>query len=54
MYKLMKIVCTNKFSVQFIKIISHYKKMGYTINAIRQTTCMAVNPIMVDFAFLLN
>ena len=31
-YKLKKIVGSNKFSAQFIKIISHYKKIGYNIN----------------------
>ena len=30
--KLKKIVGSNNFSVQFIKIISHYKKIGYNIN----------------------
>ena len=30
-YKL-KIVGFNNFSVQFIKIFSHYKKIGYNIN----------------------
>ena len=31
-YKLKKIVGSNNFSAQFIKIISHYKKIGHTIN----------------------
>ena len=30
-YKLKKIVGSNNFSVQFIKIISHYKNIGYNI-----------------------
>ena len=33
MYKWKKIVGSNNFSGQFIKIISHYKKIGYNINA---------------------
>ena len=33
-YKLKKIVGSNNFSVQFIKIISHYKKIGYNINVL--------------------
>ena len=54
MYKLKKIVGTNNFSVQFIKIIFHYKKIGYN-NVLRQTVCLVVNLIMVDnFAFLFN
>ena len=31
-YKLKKIVGSNNFSAQLIKIISHYKKIGYNIN----------------------
>ena len=36
-YKLKKIVGSNIFSAQFIKIISHYKKIGYKINVLQQT-----------------
>ena len=51
-YKLMKIVGSNNFSAQFIKIISHYKN-GYNINVLQQTSCLAVNPITVgNFTFL--
>ena len=32
-YKLKKIVGSNNFSAQFIKIISHYKNIGFNINA---------------------
>ena len=54
-YKLKKIVDSNKFSAQFIKIISHYKKIGYTINVLQQTACLVVNPIPVgNFAFPFN
>ena len=54
-YKLKKIVGSNNFSAQFIKIISHYKKIGYNINALQQTACLVVNPITVgNFAFLFN
>ena len=50
-YKLKKIVGSNKF----IKIISHYKKIGYNINVLQQTACLVVNPITVgNFAFLFN
>ena len=55
MYKLKKIVGFNNFSAQFIKIISHYKKIGYNINVLQQTACLVVNPIMIgNFAFLFN
>ena len=36
-YKLKKIVGSYNFSAQFIKIISHYKKIGYNINVLQQT-----------------
>ena len=53
-YKL-KIVGSNNFSAQFIKIISHYIKIGYNINVLQQTACLVVNPITVgNFAFLFN
>ena len=38
-YKLKKIVGSNNFSAQFIKIISHYKKIGYKHLCIA-TDCM--------------
>ena len=54
-YKLKKIVGSNNFSAQFIKIISYYKKIGYNINVLPQMACLVVNPITVgNFAFLFN
>ena len=54
-YKLKKIVGSNNFSTQFIKIVSHYKKIGYNINVLQQTACLVFNPITVgNFAFLFN
>ena len=45
----------DNFSAQFIKIISHYKKIGYNINVLQQTACLVVNPITVgNFAFLFD
>ena len=44
-YKLKKIVGSNNFSAQFIKMISHYKTIGYNINVLQQTACLVVNPI---------
>ena len=53
MYELEKIVGSNNFSAQFIKIISHYKKIGYNINVLQQTACLVHNPITVgNFVFL--
>ena len=52
-YKLKMMVGSNNFSAQFIKIIPHYKKIGYNINVLQQTACLVVNPITVgNFAFL--
>ena len=54
-YKLKKIVGSNDFSVQFIKVISHFKKIGFNINVLQQTACLVVNPITIGkFAFLFN
>ena len=47
-YKFKKIVGSNNFSAQFIKIIIHYKKIGYNINVLQQTACLVVNPITVS------
>ena len=53
-YKLKKIVVSNNFSAQFIKIISHCKKIGYNINVLQQIACLVVNPITVcSFVFSL-
>ena len=50
-----RIVVSNYFSAQFIKIISHYKKSGYNINVLQQTACLVVSPITVgNFAFIFN
>ena len=54
-YKLKKIVGSYNFSAQFIKIISHYKKIDHNINILHQTASLVVNPITVgNFAFLFN
>ena len=42
-YSLKKIVGSITFSAQFIKIISHYKKIGDNINVLQQTVCLVVN-----------
>ena len=52
-YRLKKIVGTNNFSAQFIKIIPHYKKISYNINVLQHTTCLMVNPKTVGNFLLL-
>ena len=55
MIYLSNVVGSHNFSAQFIKIISHYKKIGYNINVLQQTACLVVYPIYVGiFAFLYN
>ena len=54
-YQSKKIVGSHIFSAQFIKIISHFKRIGYNINVLQQTACLVVNAILVgNFAFLFN
>ena len=54
-YKFRKIIGKNYFPYHFKKIIVRYKKIGYNINAMRQTACLVVHPIKVNsFAYLFN
>ena len=54
LYKFKTIVGSADFSDQFRKIIVRYKSIGYSINIMRQSTCLVFNPIMVNnFASLL-
>ena len=36
------------FSDQFRKNIMRYKRIGYTLNVMRQSACLVINPITVD------
>ena len=43
------------FSGQFIRMVSHYKNIGYNINVLQQTACLVVNPITIgNFAIPFN
>ena len=54
-YKFRTIIGKNDFPYHFKKIIVRYKKIGYNIDALRQTACWVVNPIKVNsFAYLFN
>ena len=54
-YKLKKVGGSHNFSAQFIKIISHYKKIGYNINVLQHSAYLVVNTILVgNFALLFN
>ena len=53
-YKFKKIVSPTHFSDHFRKIIIRYKRIGYSMNVIRQTACLVVDPVTVNnFADLL-
>ena len=55
MYKFRKIIDKNYFPYYFKKIIVRYKKIGYNIDVLRQTSCLVVNPVKVNsFAYLFN
>ena len=44
-YIFKKIIVKNEFLYHFKKIVVRYKKTGYYIDVLRQTTCLVVNPI---------
>ena len=53
-YRFRKIVGNSNFSEQFIKgkrkikLTNRYKRIGYSLDIMRQTSCLVVNPIIVD------
>ena len=47
-YKFKKLIGRNDFSFQFRKIITRYRRTGYNLNVMRQSTCLVFYPIMVD------
>ena len=54
-YRFRKFVEKSNFSEQFRKLINSYKRIGYSLDIMRQTACIVVNPIIVDgYASLLN
>ena len=54
-YRFRKIVGKSNFSDQFRKLINRYKRIGYSLDIMRQTACLVVNRIIVDgYASLFN
>ena len=47
-YKFKKLIARNDFSFQFRKIITRYRRIGYNLNVMRQSSCLVLNPITVD------
>ena len=55
LYKFRTIVGNDDFSTRFRNITIRYKQMFYSMNVMRQTACLVVNPIMTNnFTPLLN
>ena len=48
-YKFRKIVGKPEFSDHFSKIVICYKRKGYNIDVMKQSACLAINPITVDY-----
>ena len=45
----------SNFSEQFRKLINRYKRIGYSLEIMRQTACLVINSIIVDgYASLFN
>ena len=54
-YRFRKNVGKSNFSEQFRKLINRYKRIGYSLDIMRQTACLDVNPIIDDgYAPLFN
>ena len=54
-YKFRKIIGKYDSPDHFKKIIVRYKKTGHKIDVLRQTACLAVNPIKVNnFVYLFD
>ena len=50
-----KIIGKYDFPYHFKKISVRYIKVGYTIDVLRQTACLVVNPIKINnFAYLFD
>ena len=52
-YKFRKILGKKHFLYHFNKIIVRYQKTGCTIDILRQTACLVVNPILLKFTALI-
>ena len=47
-YKFKKIIGNPNFSNLFKRIVNRFKRAGYSLDIMRQTACLVVNPIMVE------
>ena len=54
-YRFKKIIGESNFSEQSRKLANRLKRIGYSLDIMRQTACLVVNPIIVDgYASLFN
>ena len=54
-YGLRRIFGSGGFSARFIKVVSHYGRIGCGVGVLRRTACLVVGPVKVGgFAFLFN
>ena len=54
-YKFNRIFGKPSLSDQFKAIIEHYKRVGYSMDAMRWSACLFINPIAVySYGFLFN
>ena len=55
MYRFRKSVGKSNFSEQFRKLINRYKRIGYSLDIMRHTACLFINPTIADgYASLFN
>ena len=47
-YKFKKIIENPNFSNLFKRIVNRFKRAGYSLDIMRQTSCLVFNPIMVE------
>ena len=47
-FKFKKLIGRKEFSFQLKKNITHYRRIGYNLNVMRQSACLFFNPIIVN------
>ena len=47
-YRFRKIVGKSNFLEQYRKLNNRYKRIDYSLDIMRQTACLVINPIIVD------
>ena len=47
-YRFKKIIESPNFCNHFKRIVNRFKRAGYTLDIMRQTACLDLNPIMIE------